>query len=490
MKKVTSFFLLTFLLVAQNIVAQSVTGKVLDEQQQPIPYVTIGIGPTYNVVSNEDGAFIILLPEPAEDNKVTFSSIGYQTVQVPLTDFKNGTYVLKEQATQLDDVYITNQKLTPAEILAQVIANAPKNYGTQPVKQTFFMRSSQNIKLLDSKFELLKSSLETKSTLKDLNKELEDITAKVVNQSSQLFTESYGHLYTQDGKSKLAVEKAVELRNKEKDISGDQINSRLMEVIKKHLDRDASYTLKSGLFTLDKDFKFDSPKKDSVQDSKTANLRGRITSLSSSLNKFYTNDELDFLTDLKRYTYTLEGFSNYGGETVYILDFKPAKSSASYFGKLYVNVNDFAVVKLEYNLADGKTAEKINLKFLLGMKMVQDRVKVAATYTKNEKGKYSVNFAKKQMVTYMYLNRSLKLTKNKVDKKEETKMLKLDFLAEFDAQTTEELFVINKEPINAQEFNSISEQEKYDIKHLAKYDASVWKNYNVLAPVDAIKNYN
>lgn len=489
MKKTIFFTVTAFLLFTLTLAAQSVTGKITDAQNQPVPYVSVQIGPTYGVMSNEEGIFVVTVPDKPEADKVIFSSIGYETAVIPLADLKPGTYVLKEQVNVLDEVFITNVKLSPTEILAKIIENAPKNYSTETVKQTFFLRTSNENKMIDNNTKLVKSTMEKKSILKDLNKELEEMAKRSKNQVSKDYSESYGFLYSQNSESKLSVEKAIELKNREKDVSGDRANSKAMELVIKHLDPDATYTVKTGMFTIQDDYKQDSPKKEIKSDVKTASLKNSVTSLSNSLNKFYTNEDLDFLTEYKRYTYTLEGYATYNGETIYIIDFKPAKGSAHYYGKIYVNASDFALVKLEYNLADGENEHKINLKLLLGVKMIQDGTKITATYTKNEAGQYAVNFVKKQMRTYMYFERSLKFTKNKVDKKEETQMLKMDILMEVDSYATNELFIIDRKPITANEFNGVTEKEKYDINYIAKYDPSIWKDYNVLAPVDAIKNY-
>ncbi|QNK64089.1 hypothetical protein H7F33_06255 [Pedobacter sp. PAMC26386] len=489
MKKTILFPLFVLLLFTLNVAAQSITGKVLDEQQRPIGYVNIQIGPSYNVVTNIEGVFIVNLQGQTKIDKVTISYIGFETRVIPLADFKDGTYVLKEQVNELDEVHITHKKMSPTEILAEVIKNVEKNYDQTPVKQTFFLRSSNINKTIDSKFELLKSSLDKKSSLNELNKDIEEMTNKSKNQISKDFSESYGFLYEQNKERKLLVEKAIELKNREKDVSGDQINSKVIEIIKKYLEPGATYNVRSGLFPVDDSLKIGSAKKDIRNDVKIASLKSKVTSLSGLHNKFYANKDLDFLTEYKRYTYALDGYATLNDETIYIIDFKPLKSSAKYSGKIYVNANDFAIVKLEYNMIEGKTGDHVNLKFLLGVKMIEDRLKVSATYSKNEMGQYAVNFVKEQKGIYLFMNRSLKFTKNKTDQKEEDKMLKIDLLVETDIYSINELFILNRAPINSDEFKKILEKEKYKINYMSKYDASTWNSYNILAPVEAIKNY-
>ena len=68
-------------------------------------------------------------------------------------------------------------------------------------------------------------------------------------------------------------------------------------------------------------------------------------------------------------------------------------------------------------------------------------------------------------------------------------MLKVDAMVEIDTYATNELFIIDKELMDSSKFQAVKEDERYDITYLSKYNPDVWKDYNVLAPVEAIKNY-
>jgi hypothetical protein len=489
MKKITAFTFFAFLLFAFSANAQIVTGKLIDEQQHPIEYASVQLGSDYIVVTNTEGIFVVDLSKKGTADKVIFSSIGFKTIAVAVDDFKAGTYVMPIQINELDELVVSSKKLSPQEILTEVIKNAPQNYSSKPVKQTFFLRTSGDNTMINSETKFVKSSLETRSTLRELNKAVDEVTKNSANKRSKDYLESYGYLYQQGESSKLVVEKVVELKNREKDVSGGQ-TARVIEVMKKHLEPDATYKLTSGWFTVDKDWKPNDSSKDKKGDVKPASLKEDVTNLTDALNKFYVNDEFDFLTEFKRYTYTLEGYAPTEDATIYIIDFKPLKSSADYYGKIYVNAEDFAIVKLQYNLKDGEKAKSVNLKLLLGIKMIQDRLKVNATFAKDKSGQYALNFVKEQKNTYMYIDRPLKFTKNKKDKKEEEKMLKFDVLAEVDRLVINELFIIDNEPISSQDFSNVKATEKYDINYISTYNPSIWKDYNVIAPVEAIKNYN
>jgi hypothetical protein len=488
MKKITAFTFLSLLLFAFNANAQIVTGKLTDEQQHPIEYASVQLGTDYVIVTNTEGIFVVDLSKKGTADKVIFSCIGFKTIAVDVDSFKDGTYVLPEQINELSEVVI--QKLSATEILTEVIKNAPANYASAAMKQTFFLRSSNDSKIISSDIKLVKSSLETKSTLKELNKDIEAAAKTGKNKRSQDYSESYGYLYQNDKSSKLIVEKAVELKNKEKDVSNGQ-TSRVLQVLKKHLEPDATYKVDSGWFTFMDSMKVNDSSKEKKTDVKVAGLKSDVTDLTDVLNKFYANDDFDFLTEFKRYTYKLEGYASTEDATIYIIDFKPLKSSADYYGKIYVNADDYAVVRLQYNLKEGKKiATPYIAKMFLGFKKIDRNVKVNASYIKNEKGQYGLNFVKEQKDSYQYINRPLKFTKNKADKKEEDKMLKIDLLTEVDQFVTNELFIIESQPISSQQFNGITEKDKYDVNYMSKYDPSIWKDYNVIAPVEAIKNYN
>ena len=59
---------------------------------------------------------------------------------------------------------------------------------------------------------------------------------------------------------------------------------------------------------------------------------------------------MDFLHKSYRYKFTKEGYTRVGDDWVYIINFEP-KGRARYKGKLYINAEDFGVVKATYKSA-------------------------------------------------------------------------------------------------------------------------------------------
>ena len=139
MKKIYILFIVFFSL-ANNATSQTkVSGKVVDNTNQPVPFVTVFFkGSKTGVVSNEDGVFYIESPDTY--NALLVSFVGFPTQEFKLTkpvtyDFK---IVLKESTT-LKEVKIfagkTSKKNNPAlDILRKIWEHRRKN-GLKMFKQ-------------------------------------------------------------------------------------------------------------------------------------------------------------------------------------------------------------------------------------------------------------------------------------------------------------------------------------------------------------------
>ena len=99
-------------------------------------------------------------------------------MQFELKDFESKDYYLKEDINELDEVVLSNKKLSVKEILERVKANASKNYVVTNTKQQIFHRATttNNYKNFDFNFE--KSNLIQKSELKKLNKSMDSLVKK------------------------------------------------------------------------------------------------------------------------------------------------------------------------------------------------------------------------------------------------------------------------------------------------------------------------
>lgn len=107
--------------------AQTIKGKVVDEKEQPIPYVNVVVQTTDSVfiagtTTNDKGKFII--PVSPQELLLALSCIGYESQLVRLDmqekDRDLGTLILPEAATALNEVTVTANK-TIQKIDKQII---------------------------------------------------------------------------------------------------------------------------------------------------------------------------------------------------------------------------------------------------------------------------------------------------------------------------------------------------------------------------------
>ena len=111
MKK--KFFLLFSLFVTLNILSQqkiALKGIILDQDNLPIPYASIGIiNKNIGTTSTEEGTFNFIVTDKEKVDYLEISSIGYQTFKIIVSDFlsqKNKTIILKEKTTELSEISI------------------------------------------------------------------------------------------------------------------------------------------------------------------------------------------------------------------------------------------------------------------------------------------------------------------------------------------------------------------------------------------------
>lgn len=107
--KVLLFTVVGFIL-PDNLSAQSVSGKLVDENSQPLPYANVVLlslpdsAFVSGTVSGEDGTFII---DAASENRIVkISSIGYKTVYKPVSPANIGIVQLVSDAQMLGEVVV------------------------------------------------------------------------------------------------------------------------------------------------------------------------------------------------------------------------------------------------------------------------------------------------------------------------------------------------------------------------------------------------
>jgi CarboxypepD_reg-like domain len=412
-------FILFFIFFFQALVAQNSSGKIIDSKSgESIPYANIMVNNSENLISNSEGYFTLSESSSGNDNVLTISYLGYVNLQLTVSELKNLQNIIKLEPgiIELNEVNISNVKPNPYEIMANVKANLERNYKNngQGTKDMIFFRESSAFKPSILDIVIDKSTGFTKQELKSANAQMNSFSSKLIEQPTKEYTDMLFNYYSvktkKDDKpfllSKLEVTKATKLKNENSSASLEEMEKSAKNIMLTHLDTTKYYRIKSGLFgsrdtiSMRKDFK---SKKKKVKSNQLTNSKANLASFLTE-NNLRNKTKLDFIQETELYEYIYEGaiYSN-ENEFVYVISFKSRKNKGNYKGKLYISETDYAVIRTDYTLEEGKKVSGFNMKFLLGVKTSENVSKGTLIYKKDPIGEgYYMHYASKETGQYIY----------------------------------------------------------------------------------------
>jgi hypothetical protein len=359
-----------------------------------------------------------------------------------------------------------------------------------------FFREITNFKpsILDVAID--KSTGFSKESLKKANAQMNAFTSKLITQPPREYVDilcnNYSYLTTKDDKpyflSKLEVLKATKLKNENSSTSLDDLQKSATDIILKHLDSTKYYRVKSGLFgsrdtiSLRKDFNKKKKTKSNQLTATKANLSSfQIENNITNVTKF------DFIHEPEAYNYIFEGatYTN-ENEFVYVLSFKPKKSRAKYKGKLYISETDFAVIRADYKLEDGKKVSGVNLKLLLGIKAIENISNGTVIYKNSPVGNgYYLQYASHESGQYIYINRPLKFIELTDEDKD---VVAFDLKVEGNFIEKQEYLNMNRTESSEASIGKVTEDD-FNFINIKSYDPKIWKDYNGLEPLEEMKQF-
>lgn len=487
------YSIVALLFCAAPLFSQQITGKIIDNRtKEAIPFSTIQFDEYNGVVSNAEGYYNFSI-EGYEDTKtLTVSCLGYLSQSLTFKQLKDKKYIiaLDEAINQLSTVYITNKLPNVDSIMKRVQTNLKQNYNISLTKNTIFSRQTAFFKPSMVEIEIDKSSGFSKNQLKESNRQLDSLTHSLMNSSpSQEFTDILADYYNlSDNGSKLQVIKATKLLDIKNKNTLDNIQKKATNIILKHLDVNATYKLKTGLFKIEDSLSLKDAKKKNKEEEKLPDLQNIKQNAYEFLkqHQFGGTSLFDFVSDTSIYKYKIQDVTYMDGQPVYVIQFEPRKGRAKYTGNLYVVSEDYAVVRVDYKFAEGKKGESINLKLLLGVKYAENVNTGTAIYKKNSTTNYYYPYYINQEIgRYAYVHRPLKFIENGGDKD------KVAFDFKLDGNIIEKTEMLNfaNEAISQDIYNQLSENKTVDFIKLKQYDPSIWKDYNAIEPLEEMKQF-
>ncbi|UWX55193.1 carboxypeptidase-like regulatory domain-containing protein [Maribacter litopenaei] len=477
--------------------AQNVSSTIVDSTtQQPVPYATVILN-NKGVITNEEGKFSFLLEDTIEETDSLFiSCIGYESIGKPLREFTGNTILLSPKAIELREVIVSNKNYSPEEIPELVEDNLEKNYKNGFTKKRLFLRESYSNYIEKSDYRI------KESTIPALNRQFLDSVLQSIPANDTYYTEVLGDLYGIDDEDeqKLDLIKASELYDKRSRLDLENLEDRFNDIIKNNVKTDSYFKVKSGLFgtKLDAEELFEQE----VDSNEVESLNKKLEETTERM-KFFSNYKRRTLANLytnlpifedsdynvlwkpNRYELILEEFTYIGDKPLYVIDFKP-KRSEDFQGKLYIDANDFALVKMDF-----ENVEPLRKFSLLGVSLNEYLAKGSILFGKDADGRYSLRYYEITKGNRVGFKRPVKIiekNKNVKGRRKQNELhLKID--AAFNGRNKYEVVVFETEPITEGSFNSFTEKKDVLPQYMPKYDPEFWKGYTIMEPNMAIKEF-
>ena len=479
MKK--SILLLLFFV---NLNAQSVTVKVLDSLSfSPIPFATVYFSNSSGIISDENGDFELIKNELTDEDSLFISSMGYNKISFSLNQFKDSIVFLSPKPIELNNVILTNRDLSSEEIIEKVKAGLNQNYQTDLSENKIFYR--KEYKSLIDKFEInkFKSSIDSVDDL--LIDSLLQNLPKENSSATEVLSYYYGNL--EEENQKINLIKSRETYKKDDEIL-ESLNSQLEESLKKSLKSNSYFKIRSGLLPFSGDLEFDglwdidSTNQEALKKAKDAeikrkenfanSIKGRISNIYSNL--FYNDaTDLDFILKSNRYELSSPELTYLGNQLVYVITFQP-KGSKDYKGTLHINSDDFAVVRIDFK--NVKSLFKVKL---LGISSDNYLVEGRMVFSKLNNEKYSLTYFQVSSGSKAGIDRPFKIIeKNKFVKgrrKQNQISFNLDLIV--NALNNVELRVFQSKPIDLNEFENLTEENKILPEYEDEFKTNFWEEF-------------
>ena len=474
-----------FLLFVVNLNAQSLTIKVLDSLSlSPIPFATVYFSNGKGIITNEEGKFELIEQQFKKKDTLFISSMGYKKVSLALDNFNDSIIYMTPKMIELGNVIITNRNLSSKEIIEKVKKGIDKNYQTQLSENKIFYRNEFNGTTEKFKLNKFKSSIDEinsfliDSLLNSLPKENKGV--------SEVLCYYYGNL--EEENQKINLIKSRETSNKEDEML-KSLNSRLEESLKESLKSNSYFKIRSGLLPFSGDLKIDglwdvedSTSQEAIKKAQESDLKrkqnfaaSRKSRITNIYSKLFYNDgtDLDFILKSNKYNFSSPELTYLGNQLVYIIYCEP-KGSRDFKGTLYINSDDFAVVRIDFE--NVKPLFKLKL---LGISVNNYLQEGRMVFSKLNNENYSLSYFQLSSARKLGIDRPFKIIeKNKYVKgrrKQNQISFKLDLV--FNSINTQELQVFESKVINEKNFQKIKEENKVLPEFLDEFTTNFWEEF-------------
>lgn len=337
-----------------------------------------------------------------------------------------------QKREQLDSVFISNKNLSAEEIIEEVNRQISKNYFVDTISFTIKKEFIKKLNYIEFDIDQKKLKLISKNRRGKFKKEISNFIKKTKN-STSLYSYENTFSFQQKRFEKPFIKPISSPRITSNETHLRNISTLTDEfeiLLSNYIDNGKDFTIKTGIIPIKKGLKI---KSKTLHEGETNQV---LNGYSWPKQKIINPSVTPFLSDSEAYHYNVEKTFFYQNQKVYKVNFKPKKSRATLMGYCIISATDFGILKVKYNLAEGKKAWGFNLKFPLGVKISHDMCSGEFAYNKIKSGKYIPKYYHFSEGEYTYFHRDLLIkTQNGFFKRSDK--LKVKLLIESQEITTE-----------------------------------------------------
>ncbi len=465
---------------------QQVRGIVIDtDTKEAMPFVNIAVvGSTYGTVSNQNGEFTLNLERIGQNDSIAFYYIGYKTFTTIISKLIDGMIIkIKEKPVKIRTIAIIANPYSPKELIQKALERREANYPRILQKREVFTRSNKASYINTFDIRLKKSNIPTIT---------EEIVKEMVD-SIPRYNRSYAdHLYTLYGipldttKAKHKIEGIKHVILKE-DNGGelDRIEKVLTDLFDDETDDNTFWKYRTGILS----FKESHVEVTGLENDSLKNVKRKRDSIWRVVGLYNLRGdfswEWDFIQKPGRYTYKNQGIIGIGGEDAFALSFSGILG-ADYQGMIYISLETYAILRIEYSLRQRKSEKGIKL---LGVNFNEETDTGLWIYGKDEFG-YFPKYTMSRSVNRYGVKRSFEIIRKQkralFNKKLYSASLDLN-LQGYDDSSYETL-VIHRDSITNEKFSSIQEKAVKP-ERITSYSDSIWEGYSIIEPTKQMKEY-
>ena len=477
--------ILFFFFFCFSINSQSKRIKIIDSLSlESIPFASVYFSNNNGLISDEEGYFE-LIPEQFNTGDTLFvSSLGFQTKKIHLNFFRDSIIRLKQESITLKNVVVTNKQLTSLEIIKRVKQNLDYNYNKEISEYKLFFR--QDYSQTNEEFALNKF----KSSIKDLDsKVMDNVLDNLPKKSkSELESLSYYYLNKKEDTPKIKLIKSRRTNDDNASDLSKSLGKKLESSLKENLKSSSYFKIRSGWipFSLDLSINglwdIDSTDVDQIKKIKDEEIkrkenfaRGQIGRIQNVYMKSFleSSSELNFILKSKNYIFSEPELLYLENDLVYVINCLPKKSD-KFKGTLYINSEDFAVLRLDYE--NIKPLSKFKL---LGISVSSYLEKGRMRFSKLGGEKYNLSYFQSTRGNTVSVKRPFKIIeKNKVVKgrnKQNQISAKLNFSTRSIYNKELQVFKIRK--ISSKEFEEINDENQVLPEYLKEFKTNFWDEF-------------